>query len=285
MKHPFISISIEEIQNKIDELDALDTQKTSNEDLRQRCNALMKGYTHITRLITSPYAWRARKNTGSSFFNNISELWYPPKDVVGTFGRLNKPNQSIMYIAASQDSAIHEMRPKIGEKITILRLKLKDKRKYPRVSELGVVDRSKHFNCDTKIRLAEDTVTGKALLSKDSSIHKNRLIRGYLAREFTKIVERGYEHQFKVSATIADILFNMPNMDGIEYPCLAGAVSSYNGAASLGLLPNSADKLYIPDSCWVGEVIDLPTHPDNPFGLLCIGRAESFFSDGTIEWS
>lgn len=110
------------------------------EVIKQKLNVMLSGYTCITRQMKSHYAFRARINTRTELFSRTEQLWYPPKELIHKMGRLNNAHEPIFYISASHETATLEVRPNIGDYVTILRVKLNDAQRLPHVMELGVTE-------------------------------------------------------------------------------------------------------------------------------------------------
>ena len=242
----------------------------------------MLGYSCLTRTISSTNAWRARKHINQAYFDNVRDIWYPRPEVIRTYGRLNRPGCPIMYAAASHHTAILELRPEVGDVFTVLQLRLTDQSKHPHVMELGVAERASQFGTSSSVRLLENTAVGRHFVRGHKN--KNVLIRSFLAREFTRVVNRGQEHQFKLSIAISEILLDNPKIDGIEYPSMAGDIAAFKGGENIALKPASADRLYTADTCWVSVVEGTVSSPPEGFLMRCVRRARSIKQDGAIVW-
>lgn len=246
----------------------------------------MNGYSCLTRIIETEYAYRARINSSEKFFKNVNQLWYPPSSKIKKYGRLNRPGQSLFYIAASENTAILEMRPQKGDILTILRCKLINSNNKPHVMELGGAEKFSQHKIKSTVNLLENTHGGKSFFESNENIEKNLAIRSFLAREFTRIVDRGEEHKFKITVAIADILMSSNKIDGVEYPSIAGDVEKWKGGMNMALKPSIADRLYQADHCWISKVEETPKERiDGNFAMRCIGTAKSISNSGKITWS
>jgi RES domain-containing protein len=280
--HPLAKIARSTILDAIAELEGCDRAAISIDTLRHQVEALMQGYTCLTRSISAQNSWRARRNINSDYFKNVRDVWYPPADLVSTYGRLNRPGCTILYVAASQQTAILEMRPAVGDIFTILKLRLADAAILPHVMELGFEEKSSQFGLTASVRLVETTVAGSRFLGEEAE--KNLLIRSFLAREFVRTVDRGQEQQFKLSVAISENLLSSPEIDGVVYPSMAGDTRTFKGGANIALKPRSADRLYVADACWVSVVESLVPAPPGGYQLRCIKRAKLIQPDGEIVW-
>ena len=103
------------------------------------------------------------------------------------------------------------------------------------------------------------------------------LIRVFLARQFTKVVSAGSEHQYRLSASIAEILME-GEADGVVYASIASVQSGVNVA----LRTRSVDRLYEPASCTEIE-IEEKIGPYQ-YKAKMLRRSKKLSSRGAIVW-
>ncbi|MFZ5448966.1 MAG: RES domain-containing protein [Thermodesulfobacteriota bacterium] len=284
-KHLLTGITIDSIKSRIQEIETLNRENVTIEDLKAKIGLLIKGYSCTTRIIDSDFAYRARKNPKNKHFCHVRELWYPPSDRIMIPSRLNRVGRSIFYISASEATAILEMRPRIGEIMTILRCRLINSDVKPHVMELGCAEKFSQHKIPTTLNVLENTTYGRKFLSNQENIEKNLLIRSFLTREFTRVVKRGNEFEFKVTVAIGEILMSDSRIDGVVYPSIAGDVDNWKADSNMALKPESADRLYMPDICWIVEVEkELGTFLNKSYLIHCIKKAQSITQDGKINW-
>ncbi|HEX5276373.1 MAG TPA: RES domain-containing protein [Fluviicoccus sp.] len=250
------------------------------ETLKQKLSLLLNGYTCITKRMESHYAFRARINIGSDFFEKTDELWYPPKENIQKPGRLNRINKSIFYISASHDTATLEVRPKVGDLVTILRVKLKDSARLPHVMELGIAETQSQHGLEITMPLLEQTNMKGIFLNKEE-IRKNLLIRSCISRLMMKVIPGGQEDQYKKSVAIAEILMESPDIDGVLYPSIAGDGSRGGGGMNMAIKPESADELFVPDHAWVSVVEN--TYEEHGYIMRCVKNVLKIES-GSFVW-
>lgn len=277
MRPPLARHSFRDISRLIRELETLNLDSASVDQIKARIQRLLDGYSCLTRLLETTLAWRARRL--DTLPTHVRELWYPPPASVRTIGRLNRPGQSLMYLAASHHTALLEMRPNVGDTFCVLQVRLKDSSILPHVMELGVAEKASHHSVPRTAHILDETKLGREFLGPHS--RKNLAIRSYLAREFTRVVPRGEEHMFKVSVAIADLLLDSPRIDGVEYPCMAGDPTRYGGGTNVALKPDSADRLLVPDTCWFSRIEKIDSAG---YHVRCEKRARSIEADGSIRW-
>lgn len=248
--------------------------------IKQKLHVLLNGHACITRRMESHYAFRARINKGSEFFNKTEELWYPPRELIHKLGRLNREHQPVFYISASHETATLEIRPKIGDFVTILRVKLKDTNKLPHVMELGMAETQSQHGLGISIPLLEQT-NMKSIFHDQEKARKNLIIRSCIARLMMKIIPNGQEAHYKKSVAIAETLMKSSNIDGVLYPSIAGDGSRKGGGMNLAIKPDSADNLFVPDHAWVSVVED--TYQTHGYVMRCIQNV-SKIEDGYLVW-
>lgn len=271
------------IVERIRVLDELDRRNTSFSEIQRHVDALFHGYSCLTRIVDCKQAWRARKNLGNSLFHHVHELWHPKPEHVKNFGRMNQPAKPMFYISASHQTAVLEMRANPGELVTILEIGLKAEKNLPHVMEIGVAEKSSQHNLPTTVKLLENTKSGRSFLRGD--IEKNLLIRNFLAKEVTRIVDPAETHQFRVSAAISDRLTSSDRIDGVEYPSIAGDGTASKGGVNLAIKPSAASRLFKPAGCFVVRVIDCVLLPTPGLLVECTNVATSIQPDGSIEWN
>jgi len=69
--------------------------------------------------------------------NVRNDLWWPNPEFVGR-GRCNEANSPVFYCANSDMTAIIEVRPSIGDLLTVVEVSLIDAKQLPLVMTVGV---------------------------------------------------------------------------------------------------------------------------------------------------
>lgn len=268
---------------RIRAIDNLDRRSSPFPLVQQHVDAISPGYGCLTRIVDCKQSWRARKNIGDALFNHVSELWYPKPEHVKDFGRMNQPEKPVFYISASHQTAVLETRANPGDVVTVLEIGLRAETDLPHVMEIGVAEKASEHNLPTTVNLLDNTPAGRAFLGSD--ITKNLMIRSFLAREVTRIVEPSDAYMFKVSAAICERLTSSDKIDGVEYPSIAGDGSASKGGTNLAVKPASADRLFKPVGCFVLRVIDCVLQPTPGLLVQCVNVATHILSDGSIKWN
>ncbi len=280
--HVLKKISYEAIAEKIAVVDGIDRQETDFSEIRKLIGSIFVGYGCLTRIVNCERGWRARKNCGNVFFDNIKQLWYPPAHLIAYFGRMNQPNSPMFYVSASRDIALLELRPIPGDLITVLEVRLFDREKSPHVMEIGVAEKVSQHSLGRDVKILENTSFGRSFLGDE--IKKNLLIRNFLAKEVTRSVGSEDKWHFKVTAAIAGNLLASREIDGILYPSIAGDGLASKGGQNLALKPLAADRLFQPVACFAVRVIEWVSEPSPGWLVECVGEAKEVTLDGCIRW-
>jgi hypothetical protein len=278
------ALDIGELKRELSWLGKIDRASCADDDLRQSMCRILGGYTCITRVITSEVAFRARRNDSKPRFDHVAELWYPAPGYVRKLGRVNRVGQSMFYVSASHETATLEMRPAVGDVITILRIKRKPRSEPLHVMELGIAEKQSAHGLPQTVHIPENTQFRQVLAQRPGGVERNLAVRSFLASEFTRIVAPGREHEFKMTIAIGEFLLSSDRIDGLEYPSIAGAVDGWRGAANLVLKPDRADKSFVAEGCWMIAVERELPPPRLGYVVRCIRRAQTIDADGSIVW-
>jgi hypothetical protein len=123
------------------------------------------------------------------------DVWARPASDVKVFGRLNRPNETILYAAGRIENAVYETNCQNGELFFLLVYKNK---KRMRLSQIH-------------------TVTYMDELTEEENA-KRIILHNFLLSEFTKIVPPGREYLYKSSIAIYEEFFYSPAIDAFTYP-------------------------------------------------------------------
>ncbi|WP_123962004.1 hypothetical protein [Vibrio crassostreae] len=148
--------------------------------------------------------------------STISDCWEPPAHVVG-IGRLNKVNESLLYVSPTPDTACEELRVLNNEYFSLI--------VYEALEEIKV-------SC---IGFAPN-VNG---LSEEEAL-KLRMIQDFLKHEFIRDVGKGTEFLYKISESITKDYFDLPPelQDAWCYPSIAN-----KGGYNVCFKPQDRNKL------------------------------------------
>jgi RES domain len=223
--------------------------------------------------------FRARKNEGELFFDEVKRLWTPPADRA-KLNRANIDGEQVFYCSTELENAVFELKPCAGDIVTVLRADLKGN-ESPRLISLGIRELAQRYGVAIG---GEPTDLLDEFFGHDGdSRRKIQLIDAFLIEEFTRLVPEGdeYRHLYKITAAIAQWCYRLSCLDGpvdgIVYP----SVQSGGVGACIALLPGSVNRLFSASACCVMEILDASSN--RALGTRQ-GEAKSITEDGRIEW-
>ncbi len=111
----------------------------------------------------------------------------------------------------------------------------------------------------------------------EESQEENVLVRDFFSEEFTKIVNKGNGHLYKLSIAIAEIGIREDKFVGLLYPTIAMRMNSDN----LALKPSFVDQNLILEKvefCRIDQIGDFD------YNMTTLDFATSFGANGEISW-
>jgi RES domain-containing protein len=274
-RNPLSDRTLKSIQALINEVETLDLSKHAASDLVPRVKEICQGYMWMTQKIKMSAAYRARHMADRP--QSVSEVWYPPAGLVKGIGRANDVGESVLYTSSSESTAIIEMRPQAGGTLAILQMALSDPNALPHVFDIGLAETSGGGDPKVGAKGIHRTPLGSAILGSSGNQVKLGLIRTFLVRQFTRVVDPGREHEYGLALAIAKFQ-RAPEIDGIWYPSIAGGLKGTNAV----LTADAADRLLTPYACWIVRVEKVL--PDMKYLVKCICKATRIDEDGSIRW-
>ena len=193
--------------------------------------------------------YRSVKPDGRSI-ETVDDVKYPPSKFVEKYGRANKPREPIFYGATEVDTTVLELRPNVDDIIFVAEWQLRGE-SSPIVREVGLIETLNHVRPDLGAKLGDWLTPGKTQGVSGSDIIKQQDIRDFLSDEFTKIVRTGFEHEYRIPASIASALIT-GKADGLIY----GSIASEQSGVNLVLKPSALDKYYKLINCAELRIIE-----------------------------
>jgi hypothetical protein len=144
--------------------------------------------------------------------------------------------------------------------------------------EMGLLETVGRLRPDLVTTLRNELEPSRTQGLSVEDLDKQSHIRAFLARQFTKVVSPGSEHEYRLSARIADTLMEGKG-DGVVYASIATVQSGVNVA----LRPNSLDRLYKPLNCFEIEVEE--RIEEYRYKAKVLRRSERITPDGCIVWA
>ena len=248
-----IELTKSQINRKITQLNKLNLKNQSINFIYLKLkNILNNFWTDDLGRHDSFEIWRARKGK----FNNLKDLWYPPKEYINNYGRLNDKQEQIFYACFGHNAklgSLEEIRVKKGDVITQIECVLIQQDKRLKMVGLG------HFDkwMSSKNSKLKEAYKSNALDLKnkigEKEFKKNLIIKEWLNTQFLKKILRGEEYKYKLTIAISKHYFNGFSADGILFPSIA----SYQKAINIALKPKIADKYIKFKYARVVEIIDI----------------------------
>ena len=215
---------------------------------------------------------------------DIKYLKYPPPEAVKSYGRCNKPRQSVLYASFGMLSIYSEVKPKIGDLVTMSTWKAKDESGlnfYPIFYNQppdGTININMYqYMKDFQKRLSELPPNFKYMLDK---------LTQFVADAFTQRFEQNSNDiKYLVSAYYADKMLNEihdGNIDAIFYPSVQQKLAFENVA----IKPKSFDEKYYLSAVEQSIVVSIPDASGKGYFSEGISDSKEFnYEDGKILWS
>jgi hypothetical protein len=212
---------------------------------------------------------------------DINYLKYPPKEFVSRYGRANYPKQSILYATAEPITALSEMRPEIGDLITISTWKLKTN--YDLTVTPLFKNHTKNGLIHNELSLRAGLLYEKMVKQYDENTQKQLdIILQFIADCFSKDVDDNNHFDYFLSSYYANRIFKeLENgeVDAILYPSVRQSLTISN----IAMKPEVFDANYELELVEESTVMSNPSKTGNAWYLKGSGYSKSF-KDGKIEW-
>ena len=200
----------QEINEAIHGLQTVDLKSVDIDELKDSLFTIFKGYMNQTpklkpgQLIYRGVRWDERPN-------NISQLSYPRSELVRVFGRASRPGESIFYGCTSRQSIFYELGLESQDKVAVAKWRMQSPFL---LNNVGYTSRS--FD-----NLQSNRVTPDWSVIKEPATNSNDIRKEFFSQEFTKIVQKGEEHLYKLSIAIAEKHIHGEKFAGLLYPSVA----------------------------------------------------------------
>jgi len=174
--------------------------------------------------------------------NDIDKLKYPPSECVKRYGRANLKNQSVFYGTFNFMTAIKEMKPEIGDLITVSEWKIKN-------------DNDKLITCPIFMNQPKDGTINIRLLNMFNSFifdlkrfpfeisHLIFEVHAFYANCFARKIDSKNNQGYIYTALLADKILNQYKggiIDAIIYPSTQEELRTEN----IAIKKDSFDKRY-----------------------------------------
>lgn len=267
--------------SRLNRLKALNPAVLSEQQAFNRLSHAFHGYIMKSVIIGTNGVYRARLGKPDELFENVSQLWYPPEDLVTRRGRFNGVGESRFYCSTELHAAMYETRPGVGDRISLLIAGARDRSRDVELAHIGI----------HKAIVASEVVgeMGTGLRGNDEFISKlDRqgirkrwlLLDDYLSDLATTLYDPAEEQdRYKLSLSAGRYVLRPPHYRGLLYPSVASDFHAFN----ICLYPDAADEIYFPSEVWVADVVGYDAAGD--LEVQFVHRSDRITSSGNIEWS
>lgn len=175
------------------------------------------------------YRGRIHEPTYDHFYLNISDLSYRKAEDTKGYGRCHIPSQSVFYSSNNQDTVFSELTPEMGNYVTIVTAKPKEKKELY-LMEIGAIDDARRYglslidlslsDSDKEIKKIFDKLNSGSPQDKEDSL-KTIFLDAFMADMFMSPASK--QRDYKVTAVLSSIIRSRfgSEMDGLIYPSVA----------------------------------------------------------------
>lgn len=226
--------TIKEIKRTLVEFDKLELSNISFEEIIVKVRTFFVGTIKNTLKIGGPnyrnedgYGIFRVREVKENLFDDVSDYWAPPQELVKSYGRCNKINESILYCSNHFATCFVECRAQSNSYWTLIEYEFAQKLTF---ISLG-------FKDDKIYKTATNYLSFPDPLMKLSSMErkKQEIVAKYLRRRFKQKVINNPD-AYKITTAFCDFFRNcdqLKNNDfGIIYPSIAAREKGINFAIS-----------------------------------------------------
>jgi hypothetical protein len=227
---------------------------------------------------------------------DIRQLKYPPDpNLVKTYGRCNLPCQSVLYASFMKITSLGELRPKVGDLITISTWKLKEEKTLKYIPIFSNQPPNEPFLDRRTGEIIQGLTNPRTFeldeIFKEASkeLPKNLkelslLVVKFIADFFSKKVNSDNHLNYIFSAYFSDKFFNKVEdgkIDAILYPSVPDKLNSEN----LAIKPRIFDSIYKLSEASESVVIKDPSDGRGGYGMIGTSNSKNFnFDSNQIFW-
>jgi hypothetical protein len=267
------------VRRLIGQVRSLDLAATSVDQLKQALAQLLEGYSTTTLQLRAQKIFRARKRTGTAPFSHLRELWYvpPEKSHLVPMGRLNDSSEVVFYCTDSDDIALAELRPAVGDRICMLECEMRADA-WIQVLSLGLHRYLELSKPELASHLYEDKEHGEQYVKAENR-EALKLLQDFLVEELVRIVPDDARHLYKTTVALAHLLLPAEiKKHGLAYPSIAVKLRGMNFMLNRA----ATDELFIPKRAWELHLFE-ETGPLT-FNARRFRARKNIEPDGNIYW-
>jgi hypothetical protein len=273
------------LNSKIRRFYASDFSAATDVSIRMKVGNLADGFlTKFASLVTNG-VFRARINPDGVPFSNARELWYPPTGVIRR-GRFNEAEQQRFYVTDRANAAVLEVRPKVGDHVTVLFAATIEEKTSLDVAQIGL----HHYSGD---RPSVDSVALRqddgflAQLERWKVRSKWEKIDDVFSDFSTRAADADDENAlYRVTNAIGELM-EKTGAAGLMYP----SIEATRKAVNLCLNTDIADALFFPGEAWQLKIVDwksslagAPPSATGYYGIQILAQTGPIPINGELNW-
>lgn len=210
----------------------------------------------------------------------VKHLKNPPVEYVKKYGRANVVEQSVLYATFDYLTALSEMRPKVGDKITVSFWKLNTD--YD-LCVTPIFKRMVRGEVQNELSLRAQIQVYNILNKYELNIRKQiEIILDFIADTFSKEIQDGNHFDYYLSSHYANRLFNEfenGEVDAILYPSVRQSLAFSN----IALKPEVFNEHYVLEKVEESIITSRPILGYNGWTMDGTGYSQDF-ENGKIIW-
>jgi hypothetical protein len=276
----YAGTSVDEFRGRIEAVHSIDSTELSCDEVRTRVRALVAGHDFLEQYLDVQGIWRARLCINKDLFENVfSQLWCPyPEN--SRMNRFNAKGESVFYCSLKARMAVFEVRPTIGEWITVLAAKAKHQVARLRVFTLGLEACHDPILKYLRYEGARAFPPLRKILGDEDAYLKWRMIDDFVGTMASRPVPPGNDIGYRATVALArELMHIFPDADGFIYPSVGTELHGVN----LMLTRDAVNHHFEPLACDV-YAIDRSVPPPDVFGVSRLASSKSIAADGSIAW-
>lgn len=198
------------IRQGIDRIARMNLAEINREDISKAIQLIMGGYTCSAPIV--PAGGRVYRARICDRPSKLTEISYPPPDIIKVRGRGNDIGESVFYCSPSKEVTLRELRCSVGDRIVLSAWK----------TNADAILNHIGFTEETKEALKSSRDLGQVydFVTKTNNFGElNEMIHEYLGFQFSKVVKPEEEQaHYKLTSVIAEKMTNSDDVHGLIYP-------------------------------------------------------------------
>jgi hypothetical protein len=274
---------INQLRDRVAAIKRISLENTDIDFLKQRLTLLFRGYA-----LSAPVLGREQVLYRGVLWPErpmqLRQLWHPPPDRVHTWGRANRPGQPMFYASTSRAAVFFELDVAPGQFVALSRWRVCKKLW---ANNVGFTSEVMHSHGSTRKEPPHWEQR-----NPPPATPANRLVHNFFAESFARKVEKGHEHEYKLSVAITEKLFGNLFTDGlliedlpkdprfaaIVYPSLAMSANSDN----IVIIPEFVEsglRLERVEYIRVDDIVDAPGYK-----ITLLDFCDSMSLSTNLDW-